>query len=156
MHASLALSGEPPEVQVLALHRLSADLAQLRVREPATLELREALAEARTADALVVAAASGATAVVEEFLDALAALPGLPVVLALVSPPAPPSALDVVQFLRARLLDLGARPVRTTVVADRDDRRGPGGSLELLAQIAHAADELARAVAGERPRRPRT
>ncbi|MEU9882184.1 NAD(P)H-dependent oxidoreductase [Streptomyces phaeochromogenes] len=85
---SLAAGGARAEVEVLELHRLTADLAQHSAQGRASLDLREAIAAVVAADGLVVAApvlAGSPSEMFDSFLAALGdrVLSGVPVLLAL-------------------------------------------------------------------------
>ncbi|MFE0521362.1 NAD(P)H-dependent oxidoreductase [Streptomyces sp. NPDC058954] len=153
---SLAAGGARAEVEVLELHRLTADLAQHSAHGRASLDLREAIATVVAADGLVVATPVLAVSPSEVF-DAFFAvlgdgvLSGMPVLLALNSgsrrqPP------DLMQVVRRRLTDVHAHPVPTVVVAGPDDWRATAqsGATRLHSCIDHAAAELAAAMRSHR------
>jgi FMN reductase len=152
---SLAAGGAGTEVEVLELHRLTADLAQHSARGRAGLDLREAIAAVVAADGLVVATSVLATSPSEVFASFFAVLEdkvlcGMLVLLALNSgsrrqPP------DLARVVRGRLTDVHADPV-PTVVADPADWRATAhnDAARLRACIDRAALELAAAMRSHR------
>ncbi|MFE9677054.1 NAD(P)H-dependent oxidoreductase [Streptomyces sp. NPDC006259] len=153
---SLAAGGARAEVEVLELHRLTADLAHHSAQGRASLDLREAVAAVVAADGLVVATpvlAASPSEVFDSFFAVLGdgVLAGMPVLLALDSgsrrqPP------DITQVIRERLTGVHADPVPTIVVAGPAD--GPaaagGDAGRLRACIDRAAAELAAAMRSHR------
>ena len=153
---SLAAGGARAEVEVLELHRLTADLARHAGQGRASLDLREAIAAVVAADGLVVATpvlTGSPSEVFDSFLAALGGrvLSGVPVLLALNggSRRQPP---DLVQVIRGRLTDVHADPVPTVVVACPADWRATAHSdaARLRACIDQAAAELAAAMRSHR------
>jgi FMN reductase len=152
---SLAAGGARAEVEVVELHRLTADLAQRSVQGRAGLDLREAIAAVVAADGLVVATpvlAASPSQVFDAFFAVLGdgVLSGMPVLLALSHSGRQPP--DLAQGMRARLTGVHADPVPTVVVADpadwRTTARSDGGRLH--ARIDQAAAELAGAMRAHR------
>jgi FMN reductase len=153
---SLAAGGARAEVEVLELHRLTADLAQHSAQGRASLDLREAIAAVVAADGLVVATpvlTRSPTEVFDSFFAVLGdrVLSGMPVLVALNSgsrrqPP------DLAQVIRRRLTDVHADPVPTVVVASPADWRATARSdaARLHACIDQAAAELAAAMRSHR------
>jgi FMN reductase len=143
--AALTAAGTRCEVQVLALHRLAADLAQHAAQGDPTADLREALTVVQEADALVVTWPwpAGAAGTLDRFLAALPAgsLTGTPVVLAVALRSAAPVS-GVGRSVRDRLVRLGAGPVPPVVVAG--ERGAPDGDARLLTEIERAAADLVR------------
>ncbi|MEU1940685.1 NAD(P)H-dependent oxidoreductase [Streptomyces coeruleorubidus] len=153
---SLAAGGARAEVEVLELHRLTADLAQHSAQGRASLDLREAIAAVVTADGLVVATpvlAASPSEVFDSFFAVLGdkVLSGMPVLLALDSSSRrqPP---DLAQVMRRRLTDVHAEPVPTVVVAGPADWQATALSdaARLRACIGRAAVELAAAMRSHR------
>ncbi|WP_186001519.1 NAD(P)H-dependent oxidoreductase [Streptomyces sp. NBC_00258] len=152
---SLAAGGARAEVEVLELHRLTADLAQHSAQGRASLDLREAIAAVVAADGLVVATPVR-TGSPSEVFDAFIALlgdrllSGMPVLLAVDSgsrrqPP------DLAQVMRGRLTDVHADPVPTVVVAGLGWRDTACiDAARLRACIDRAAAELAEAMPSRR------
>ncbi|MDQ1022765.1 FMN reductase [Streptomyces umbrinus] len=153
---SLAAGGARAEVEVLELHRLTADLVQYSAQGRASLDLREAIAAVVAADGLVVATpvlTASPSEVLDSFLAALGdrLLSGVPVLLALNSgsrrqPP------NLAQVIRSCLTDVHADPVPTVVVACPADWRATahGDAVRLRACIDQAAAELAAAMRSHR------
>ncbi|MGW7427148.1 NAD(P)H-dependent oxidoreductase [Streptomyces sp. NPDC054813] len=153
---SLAAGGARAEVEVLELHRLTADLAQRSAQGRASLDLREAIAAVVAADGLVVATpvlTGSPSEVFDSFFAALGdgVLSGMPVLLALNNgsrwqPP------DLAQVMRRRLTDVHADSVPTLVVAGPADWRATARSdaARLRACIDQAAAELAAAMRSHR------
>ncbi|MFI5682252.1 NAD(P)H-dependent oxidoreductase, partial [Streptomyces cellulosae] len=153
---SLAAGGARAEVEVLELHRLTADLAQHAAQGRASLDLREAIAAVVAADGLVVATpvlAASPGEVFDSFFAALGdrVLCGMPVLLALNSSSdrQPP---DLAQVMRTRLADVHAEPVPTVVVAGPADWQATAHSdaARLRARIDQGAAELAVAMRSHR------
>ncbi|MFI8076177.1 NAD(P)H-dependent oxidoreductase [Streptomyces sp. NPDC086033] len=149
---SLAAGGARPEVEVVELHRLAADLAQHSARGRASLDLREAIAAVVTADGLVVATPVFAACPSEVFDSFFAVLGekvlwGMPALLALHSG-SHQQASDLAQVMRRRLTDVHAAPVPTVVVAGPADGRATAqtDAARLRACIDRAALELAAAM----------
>lgn len=153
---SLAAGGARAEVEVLELHRLTADLARHTAHGHAGLDLREAIAAVVGADGLVVATpvlTASPNEVFDSFLAALGGrvLSGMPVLLALDSGTGRQSP-DVAQVIRGCLTDVHADPVPTVVVACPADWRATahGDAARLRACIDQAAAELAAAMCSHR------
>ncbi|MFF3713044.1 NAD(P)H-dependent oxidoreductase [Streptomyces phaeochromogenes] len=153
---SLAAGGARAEVEVLELHRLTADLAQHSAQGRASLDLREAIAAVVAADGLVVVTpvpTASPSEVFDSFLAALGdrVLSGVPVLLALNSDSCRQTP-DLAQVVRGRLADVHADPVPTVVVACPADWRATAHSdaARLRACIDQAAAELAAAMRSHR------
>ncbi|MET8081495.1 NAD(P)H-dependent oxidoreductase [Streptomyces sp. NPDC005303] len=153
---SLAAGGARAEVEVLELHRLTADLAQHSIQGRASLDLREAITAVAAADGLVAATPVLATSpgeVFDSFLTVLGhgVLSGMPVLLALDSSTRrqPP---DLAQMMRRRLTDMHADPGPTVVIAGPADWQTAARSdaARLRACIDQAAAELAAAMRSPR------
>ncbi|MDT0484541.1 MULTISPECIES: NAD(P)H-dependent oxidoreductase [Streptomyces] len=154
---SLAAGGARAEVEVLELHRLTADLAQHSAQGRASLDLREAIAAVVTADGLVVATpvlAACPSEVFDSFLAVLGpgVLSGMPVLLALNSSSDRQQPPDITQVMRRRLTDVHADPVPTVVIAGPADWQATALSdaARLRACIGRAAVELAAAMRSHR------
>ncbi|WP_342671546.1 NAD(P)H-dependent oxidoreductase [Streptomyces phaeochromogenes] len=144
------------EVEVLELHRLTADLARHSAQGCASLDLREAIAAVVAADGLVVATpvlTASPSEVFDLFLTALGdgVLSGVPVLLALDSG-SRRQTLDLAQVVRGRLTDVHADPVPTVVVACPADWRATAHSdaARLRSCIDQAAAERAAAMRSHR------
>ncbi|MEW2289300.1 NAD(P)H-dependent oxidoreductase [Streptomyces sp. NPDC047841] len=153
---SPAAGGARAEVEVLELHRLTADLAQQGAQGRAGLDLREAIAAVVAADGLVVATpvlAASPSEVFDSFFAVLGdgVLSGMPVLLALDSGSGrqPPGRTQV---MRGRLAGVRAHPVPTVVVAGPADRQATTRreSGRLHTSIGRAAAELAAAMRSHR------
>ncbi len=153
---SLAAGGARAEVEVLELHRLTADLAQHAAQGRVSLDLREAIAAVVVADGLVVATpvlAASPSEVFDSFFAVLGdgVLSGMPVLLAVNSSSRrqPP---DVTQAVRRRLTGVHAELVPTVVVAGPEDweRSALDTSGRLSEHIDQAAAELAAAMRAHR------
>ncbi|MEU6557150.1 NAD(P)H-dependent oxidoreductase [Streptomyces sp. NPDC046915] len=153
---SLAAGGARAEVEVLELHRLTADLAQCSAQGRASLDLREAIAAVVASDGLVVATpvlAASPSEVFDSFFAVLGdkVLSGMPVLLALDSGSRWQPA-DLAQVIRRRLTGAHAAPVPTVVIAGPADWRAAarGDAARLHACIGQAAAELAAAMRSHR------
>ncbi|MEV0935496.1 NAD(P)H-dependent oxidoreductase [Streptomyces phaeochromogenes] len=153
---SLAAGGARAEVEVLELHRLTADLARHSAQGRASLDLREAVAAVVAADGIVVATpvlTASPSEVFSSFLAALGdrVLSGVPVLLALNSGSCRQTP-DLAQVVRRRLTDVHADPVPTVVVACPADWRATAHSdaARLRSCIDQAAAELAAAMRSHR------
>ncbi|GHB79670.1 hypothetical protein GCM10010306_087320 [Streptomyces umbrinus] len=152
---SLAAGGARAEVEMLELHRLTADLARHTADGHASLDLREAIAAVVGADGLVVATpvlTASPNEVFDSFLAALGGrvLSGMPVLLALNSGTGRQSP-DVAQVIRGCLTDVHADPVPTVVACPADWRAtAHGDAARLRACIDQAAAELAAAMRSHR------
>ncbi|CAL9494360.1 hypothetical protein SUDANB145_03285 [Streptomyces sp. enrichment culture] len=146
---SLASGGARADVEVVELHRLTADLARSAARGHVGLDLREAVAAVAAADGLVMATpvlAAAPSPVFDAFLAVLGngLLSGTPVLLALDvgSRRQPP---DLTRALCGRLAGVHAVPVPTVVVATPAGRGAAahGDAERLHARVDRAAAELA-------------
>ncbi|MER8006694.1 NAD(P)H-dependent oxidoreductase [Streptomyces sp. NPDC094149] len=153
---SLAAGGARAEVEVVELHRLTADLARHASRGRAGPDLREAVAAVVTADGLVVGTpvlAASPSRVFDLFFAVFGdgILRGMPVLLALNGDSCrqPP---DPAQAVRRRLSDVHAAPMPTVVVACPADWQATAPSVagRLHVRIGRAPAELAAAMCAQR------